>query len=68
MFVLYKKLIPILKQDVLDFLKENDVDPVRIINGLASSAGEWASYWLYDCGVYRSDLEFVPMEAKMSIL
>jgi len=64
MFVLYNTVFPVLKQDILNLLKENNVDPVRIVNALASAAGEWASYWLYDCGAYRSDLELVPMEGE----
>lgn len=61
MFVLYSKIYPIPKQEVLDILKENNVKPERIVNGSAGSAGEWASYWLYDDGAYKSDLEMVPM-------
>jgi hypothetical protein len=62
MFVLYNTAFPALKQDVLDELKANNVDPVRITNALAGASGEWASYWLYDNGAYEADLEMVPME------
>lgn len=61
MFVLYNTVFPILKQNLLDELKKNNVHPERIVNGLAGASGEWASYWLYDDGAYEADLEMVPM-------
>lgn len=61
MFVVYTKIHPIPKKDVLDLLKANNVEPKRITNALAGASGEWASYWLYDDEAYEADLELVPM-------
>lgn len=61
MLVTYKRFEAIKKAAILETLIVNDVNPIRITNGLAGSAHEWASYWLYDEGAYEADVTLEPM-------
>jgi hypothetical protein len=61
MFLQYTKIFPVTKQEILDLLIKIDVEPRRIVNGLAGSSMEWASYHLYNEGFYEADIGMTPM-------